>query len=818
MMALAQRLRVKHSSGKLIDAAELARTADRHVVGGQPADDAETAGAATKPDKPAKPAKQAGETPTKPSKSTSKLSAVESKLSKQAAVESKQAKQAAVAAKAATDRPKSSKSAAIASAGPAARAHGEDADAAAARKAGRAQSVSHGHSHSHGHRPASARPHAKTTADASPMPSPSPGALQRPRQHSTASSANSYNYGHYNHLAERSTVASSTSSGGSSDRPEQAVDVLFHGPLAARRGGLLKVAEKRYYFLARRKPELFCCRDETSFQLWLASGHSLDDGDAFARANGLAPVSVATVLRADPLDTDRRSLSIVASSASKCTTLRFTAESSERCALWVAALREVQVTQSHPREAKLPSAADKKLLLPLQAHEQLRRKSSSSSDHVQASGSSAGGHDPIKRRTSGASSTSSGSSGKTPRVYATGRLQTRAMSSEHRSEEEDEAAPRLGRSDEHGDVRTRRLESNSSFLSTASAASTSSQSNANVVLFVPAAGSSISVSDSKLTRAKQELAALVARGGKPPSRGSSDGSGGELDKNVAWRYGPPEYALSDLEYVRGKQREHDATPLESYVEECCQTFLMEATHKATYHEWRSVNHGAFYLQVNDGVHVRGSEIQDTDMFGMLYMTGVDLTDLDPASNASEDPRAVLTEAFADGFPMEVLEVFTQPPQCYFSWRHWGRFTGKFGGVRGDGALVEVRGFGQMTIDGGEMRDLRLFFKQKELFVKLQHEAQRISSSRAAAVGANGSVDARIGRSMSVASIGSASGSHPPPPPMNPPSAVAQSPAPSPSPAAPATRKVPRQELKTDDIIAGLANFTLESKQTRGKAP
>lgn len=846
-MALAQRLRVKHSSSKLIDAAELAR-ANEHRA---PPTDAEGAAPAAVTGEP----EAAAPPPTRVEEGAKRAG---DKHRQQRSVNSSEQE----SAQRLFDRPAAHKP---------------------SGKAARTPSVSHLQQYRQQHQlqQQQARPHAKTSVDlpthllahqhaaATGLQSPAP--FQRPRQHSTASSS-AHSYMPLGH--DRSTVASSSSSGSArSDKPERAVDVLFHGFLALRRGGLLKVAEKRYYFLARKRPELFCCKDETSFQLWLASGHGLDEGDAFGRANGLNPVSVCTVLRADPGDQANgasgghdRTLSIVASSSSKCTTLRFTAESSERAALWVAALREVQVTQSHPREAKLPSATDKKLLLPLQAHEQLRRKSSSSSsDHhhhhrsnnpTSSSSSSSGGvsndhvsgaSHAMKRRTSASSSSSGSSASKTPRVYATGRLQTRTLSAGgHRSEVDDDAAGPVsalaGSSPAAGtgksmdeDVsgadarsvasipnRAHRMDSNASFLSAMSAASAAQSAGGNVVLFVPAAGSSISVSDSKLARAKQELAALVARGGKRPSRrGGSSEQGDELDKNVAWRFGPPEYALSDLEYVRGKQREHDATPLESYVEECCQTFLMEATHKAVYSQWRSVCHDAFFLQVNDGARVLGAEIRDTDMFGLLYMTGVDLADLDPtAASASEDPRAVLTEAFADGFPMEVLEVFTQPPQCYFSWRHWGRFTGKFGGVRGDGALVEVRGFGQMTVDAGSMRDLRLFFKQKELFAKLQSEAQRISSARAAAVGANGSADGRVGRSMSVASVSSSTGGLPPPPPPPPPAppsaSSSQSPAPTPSPGATKTHKTPRAQLKTDDIIAGLADFTLEAKQNRKK--
>ncbi|TYZ67428.1 hypothetical protein PybrP1_006716, partial [[Pythium] brassicae (nom. inval.)] len=208
----------------------------------------------------------------------------------------------------------------------------------------------------------------------------------------------------------------------------------------------------------------------------------------------------------------------------------------------------------------------------------------------------------------------------------------------------------------------------------------------NVLLFVPAAGSAISVSDSKLAQARKEVAELTAQGVKRPVRAGMESA--SYNHQTQWRYGAPEYALADLEYMKHKQREHESTPLESYVEECCQTFLMEATHKANYSEWVSVRQEYFSFQVNDGDHVSGHGIAENDMFGLLYMPSFDAADADVKEGEEKDPRAILAEAFTDGFPMEVLEVFTQPPQCYFSWRHWGAFTGSYKGVKGDGSRVE----------------------------------------------------------------------------------------------------------------------------------
>ncbi|GMF19760.1 unnamed protein product [Phytophthora fragariaefolia] len=513
-----------------------------------------------------------------------------------------------------------------------------------------------------------------------------------------------------------------------SARPEVAVDVRHGGYLYVKRG-LLKVADKRYYFVARRSPELYSCKDETSFNLWLASGHALEPhgGDAVAKASGLIPVLVGAVLRADGSTEEGgggsdKTFSVMVGSASKCMTLRLGAATAEKAAQWLEALQEVQVTKRNEGRqppGKLASASDKRLLLPLNEHDALRaadssaRSAKSTSEHGDNDGGRTNGDvmlfvdetsEPVPTKPAPTSV-------KMPRVYAGGKLQsvprvtdddeatavstpTSVTESSPTSASENvevplAAAPALNRS--RSSSRLNRLDSCSS---TASGQSQGSNGG-NVLLFVPVAGSALTASASRLAKAQQELDALVAKGAKLPSRVKKEPANGDA---IEWRYGAPEYVLTDLAYVKGRIREPDATPLASYVEECCQTFIMEATHKTRYNQWHSVRQDCFYLQVNDGVRVPGSSIRENDMLGLLYLgdieasAGADQGD----SDESQDPRAELAEAFPDGFPMEVLDVFTQPPQCYFSWRHWGPFTGKFRGVKGDGSKVEVRGFGEMS--------------------------------------------------------------------------------------------------------------------------
>lgn len=617
------------------------------------------------------------------------------------------------------------------------------------------------------------------------------------------------------------SMCSNASAVSAYQKPEVAVDVRHKGYLLIKRG-LLKVADKRFYFVARRSPELYSCKDETSFSLWLASGRPLDPhgGDELARASGLSPVLVGTVLRADAAEEAAgnhpgRLFSVMVNASSKCITLRLAAESTVKATAWLEALQEIQVTQRDGSEqaAKLPSASDKKLLLPLNEHNALRATRADSATASECSASEQGDADGVgsalvedvphgDEDNDVVTRPASASNAKMPRAYAAGKLQSKPQVVEEEAtastptSHTDSSPTSASVAPEHAETalppvaspaaaqlpphpRMQRMDSVASCSSTASGQSQGS--NNGVLLFVPVAGSSLTASASRMAKAQQELDALVAKGAKLPPRVMDEPSNGE---KVAWRYGVPEYVLTDLAYVKGRLREPETTPLASYVEECCQTFIMEATHKARYDQWHSVCQDSFYLQVNDGERVSGASILENDMLGLLYLGGID-----PEADGDEnqDPRAELAEAFPDGFPMEVLEVFTQPPQCYFSWRHWGPFSGKYRGIKGDGTKVEVRGFGEMTVDASRMRSLRLFFKYQELFAGLQRATDRLARARreAASIAAPTPIHISPGRTMRAVSAA----------------------------VAPVTRK---PSAKTTDIIEGLANFTIEAREQQRK--
>lgn len=64
----------------------------------------------------------------------------------------------------------------------------------------------------------------------------------------------------------------------------------------------------------------------------------------------------------------------------------------------------------------------------------------------------------------------------------------------------------------------------------------------------------------------------------------------------------------------------------------------------------------------------------------------------------EKSHDLFRDALVNGFPWEVLKVFSGPPNVVFTWRHWGEFTGEYRGRSGHGELVELYGMLRVTVN------------------------------------------------------------------------------------------------------------------------
>lgn len=464
------------------------------------------------------------------------------------------------------------------------------------------------------------------------------------------------------------------------------VRILHKGYLTTKRG-LLKADSCDYYFLMENNPRLFTFKDETCFERWVALCRPWLNpkvGDGITE-----PRYVCTVIRADRtvggIHSKGHGITILEGPAAKFISRNLITTSRPSCDVWLEAFRKVQ----------------------LQKHENAKYVSASSSSQ--------------------------------PKVFKTVGSTQNCLSPAHNSRDSHQSTPKFATECENeagkrcrGSVVSSErsdLDSSSSPSMTESSSYKSdfmktrqlSQQNDKVLLFVPGAISTLSTNSTKLCTARAELGKLLKSGKQRPSR---RGLSADEVQQVQWRYGVPDFILYDITYIRGKTRNDQCTPLESYIESCCHSFIMDSTYKCKYQDWVSVQQNQFYITVNDGEKIDGSLIQENDMFGLLYLN--EFQDWAEGSNdEGQKAQSLLASAFPEGFPMEVLDVYSQPPRCHFAWRHWGPFCGRYKGVKGDNRIIEIRGFAYVEIDSCRMLSLDIYYKAQSLFKALDDAREEI---------------------------------------------------------------------------------------------
>lgn len=226
-------------------------------------------------------------------------------------------------------------------------------------------------------------------------------------------------------------------------------------------------------------------------------------------------------------------------------------------------------------------------------------------------------------------------------------------------------------------------------------------------------GTSLGASEEKLAAARQELNELIAASGElEPDRGNLD------DDSHKFRFGKPNYTLTNLEYFKGKTRKHSADSLEKVVENMVKTWEMEASHKE-FKDWTLVNHEKYFTQANGAKAYVGEESAKAGNYNWL-MESCQKDLYDSSAQTFESSHQIFGEAFPDGFAWEVLDVFSGPPTVGFSWRHFARFTGTYNGRKGDGKTHDMYGFAIVNLDGNsKITSIQIYYKPDEFLKVLE---------------------------------------------------------------------------------------------------
>ena len=191
-----------------------------------------------------------------------------------------------------------------------------------------------------------------------------------------------------------------------------------------------------------------------------------------------------------------------------------------------------------------------------------------------------------------------------------------------------------------------------------------------------------------------------------PDRGLQEAN----DPNFAWRERKPDYRKADLLFFQGKSKNHLPGSLEFIVENLVKKWEMEMTHFKDEKDWTTVNLEECKVQVNGGEEVTQKDAAVVGTYNWI-LKNVSKEIYDAQSHKFESSHALFRGAFLNGFPWEVLEVFSGPPKVAFTWRHWGTFNGEYNGQKGNGEVIELYGFTVVTIDDNfKITKLEIYIK------------------------------------------------------------------------------------------------------------
>ncbi|CAH1267015.1 Hypp3657 [Branchiostoma lanceolatum] len=195
---------------------------------------------------------------------------------------------------------------------------------------------------------------------------------------------------------------------------------------------------------------------------------------------------------------------------------------------------------------------------------------------------------------------------------------------------------------------------------------------------------------------------------------------GDLDSpTIKWRFAKPDYTQANLEYMKGKTKNHPAGSLELVVENLVKRWEMEASHFQDLDQWTTINKERLCAQANGGKVFTAEETWKVGNYNWL-MAGCKKDLYDAEKEDFESSHRHFRGAFTKGFPWEVLEVFSGPPTVSFSWRHWAHFTGQYMGSQGAGELLEMYGFGVVELDEyTKITALNIYYKPDEFVEALK---------------------------------------------------------------------------------------------------
>jgi hypothetical protein len=187
--------------------------------------------------------------------------------------------------------------------------------------------------------------------------------------------------------------------------------------------------------------------------------------------------------------------------------------------------------------------------------------------------------------------------------------------------------------------------------------------------------------------------------------------------DTQWRYQkPPDYSRSKENLAKESTCNFADGTLEAIVQNLVRTFEMEVSFKSNPQQWLSIVNEKFRMSSNGGLTYTASDVGAAGTYNLFIG---DTEHYKASGEDFESSAKLFHTAFPHGFPWEVLEVYSGPPNVTFKWRHWGHFQGEYKDFPPTGETIEVVGMSLARVtDDLKIISLEHYFDNTRFLDKL----------------------------------------------------------------------------------------------------
>ncbi|KAF3321680.1 pathogen-related protein-like protein [Carex littledalei] len=194
---------------------------------------------------------------------------------------------------------------------------------------------------------------------------------------------------------------------------------------------------------------------------------------------------------------------------------------------------------------------------------------------------------------------------------------------------------------------------------------------------------------------------------------------GEGEANTVWKYGaPPNYDVVDKLFEEERTHVWEKGSLEERVQRMLKTYEMEIFHKARIQDLKTVDLDGFTASLNGRAPLNMKQLGEIGGgYNFFLQTSLpdELKIYDPKKETEDSSMNAFMTTFPRGFAIEILHVYSGPPNIVYKFRHWSYMEGPFLGHAPTGKKVEFYGMAHFEVDDTwKVKKVEFFFDRGDL--------------------------------------------------------------------------------------------------------